>query len=720
MKKQNHLAGQTSPYLLQHVDNPVDWYPWGKEAFAKARAEDKPVFLSIGYSACHWCHVMAHESFENDDVAAILNGHFVCIKVDREEYPDLDHFYMTATSLITGRGGWPNSVWLLPDGRPWYAGTYFPREDRPGMSGFKTILHGLARLWATKRDSIHEQADQLTEAIRKEEAMPSGKNAAHWNAYAWTSHAQEFFRHQFDPRWGGFGSAPKFPPHSGLLLLFHTLANVPNHETEVILQATLDAMALGGIRDHVGGGFHRYSTDERWFLPHFEKMLYDNALLLKLYARAAAFFDQKLYRRVALDLYDWLTREMTHPDGGFYAALDADSEGEEGKFYTWTAAELRELIDPARVDAFFNRYQIQPEGNFQEEATGHFTGRNIPVPVLSSSGKDVGEFDDILQTLRAVREQRVRPGLDHKIIAAWNGLMISALATAGRELNEPSFIMTAVRAREFINRNLMPDGQLVRCWSGTPSPQPGRLEDYAALAVADLDLYHVTGQERYLEQAAGLVQQIRERFFDEKTGELYMTTAAEAIAGVRVKSVIDQGAPSGTGLALQAAFRVAHLMNDAALAEMARRATAACHGVMQRVPSMTATLIDGLLWGGEHAESPAAQVNFTLKPDTVLINQSGTADVTLAAQVPAGWSLNEMFKLRAKKASAIAVRWKAPAPPVSVKITATGPQSWNLHFRKKDPSMPFVGSAALNIQYQACSASECLPAETTPVTVHFE
>jgi uncharacterized protein YyaL (SSP411 family) len=595
MNKQNHLAGQTSPYLLQHIENPVDWYPWGEEAFAKARAEDKPIFLSVGYSACHWCHVMAHESFEHDEVAEILNAHFVSIKLDREEFPDLDHLYMTATSLMTGRGGWPNSVWLLPDGRPWYAGTYFPREDQLDRMGFKSLLMRLNQLWKEQRSKVEEQAAALVDAIRQNNAVRNDPALESWTVADWAGHAQQHFRNQFDSLHGGFGEAPKFPPHSGLNMLLTSLDVAPNEETSTIIQSTLDAMIRGGIHDHLGGGFHRYATDERWHLPHFEKMLYDNALLMKAYARAAVRFGRNEYRDVVLDIAAWLSREMTHPEGGFYAALDADSEGEEGLFYTWTHHELKDLVPASHYEAFCDFYQILPGGNFHDEASGRITGRNILHASRSPTPEESVVFNQIRQTLLNARSTRVRPGCDIKIITAWNGLMISALAVAGHELSDPSLVSLAEQARMFLTNHLQIEGRPARCWAGNISVQRGRLDDYASLAVADLDLYEATNNQQHLSSASALVQDMLEEFYDPVTGELFMAHAGDAVAGLRVKDIYDQGSPSGSGLALQAIMRLGTLTQNESLIETGRKITATMNQLLHKMPSMTSSAIEGTL-----------------------------------------------------------------------------------------------------------------------------
>ncbi len=715
----NHLAGQTSPYLLQHIHNPVDWYPWSDEALRKARAEDKPIFLSIGYSACHWCHVMAHESFEDADVAEILNREFVSIKMDREEFPDLDHLYMTATSLMTGRGGWPNSVWLMPDGRPWYAGTYFPREDQPGRMGFKSLLRQLTHLWKTQREKVNNQAGVLTKAIQDEEVIRPCEKVAGWGPDEWARHVQHHFQSRFDATHGGFGDAPKFPPHSGLLLLLDTLDWAPDGEVVTMIQSTLDAMASGGIHDQIGGGFHRYSTDERWHLPHFEKMLYDNALLLNLYAKAARRFNRPTYRRVAQGIIAWVAREMTHPEGGFFAALDADSEGEEGLYYTWTADELKTHIDSSRIESFSRTYQICTDGNYHDEATGHSTGRNIPDMIMWTGEDAIAELKDVREHLLNIRMTRIPPGLDHKIITAWNGLMISGLALAARELNDASILTMAVQARKFIDRHLVQGDRLSRCWAQTSSVQEGRLEDYAALACADLDLYEVTGKEKYRTSARRWINALAEKFRDPATDELFMSAGKGPVAELRPKDAFDQGSPSGAGLAIQAMIRLGVLEEDHALIRMAVRSAATCHHAMHRAPSMTSTLIQGLLHAGDYLRTATVGVSFQLDPGMISFGNGKTAQAQLRAQFPEGWYLNEIYHRQGGRASAVAINWKDDSLPVTVQLTTTNKTTWDVRFERKCGATILPATAKLEIHFQACTPAECLPGDRCLIDVEF-
>ena len=563
-KHTNRLARETSPYLLQHAHNPVDWYPWGKEAFEAAKRHDKPIFLSVGYSTCHWCHVMAHESFEDEQVAAVMNEHFICIKVDREELPDVDEQYMLATQLMTRRGGWPNSVVLTPDGRPWFAGTYFPKDR------FIPLLQELARVWKEQRPDVEEQANRLSEAIRQ---VASGRGDAARTpplSPAVVDRAVQAFRGGYDGRHGGFGDRPKFPPHGVLAVMLENQQGTHDLGDLSIITHTLDAMSLGGIYDHVGGGFHRYSTDSRWFLPHFEKMLYDNAQLIRAYALAYKLTEVEDYKRVIAETFDWLEREMIDPAGGFYSALDADSEGEEGKFYVWSYQQALELLGAEEGELFARTYNLTREGNYREEATGHPTGTNIPY--LSQPLPDDAAVRQRLAGIRgkllAARNKRIRPHLDDKVLTSWNGLMIAALAYAGRELDEPRYIEAAAAAADFVLKNLRKsDGRLLRTWRKGEAKLPGYLDDYAFFIDGLLELHQSTlprGQGKgaasddYLEAARALAEMMIAEFYDPKNGGFYSTSGAHDELLIRVKEVGAGGnIPSGNGVAADVLLRLA-------------------------------------------------------------------------------------------------------------------------------------------------------------------
>jgi uncharacterized protein len=561
MKHTNALAGETSPYLLQHAGNPVNWYPWGEAALELAQSQNKPIFLSVGYSTCYWCHVMERESFENDSVAAVLNEHFIAIKVDREQRPDIDEQYLLATQLMTGRGGWPNSVWLTPDGRPWMAGTYF----RPNQ--FVSVLEQLANLWREQPDVVQRQADALANAIKN----ALGSHHASENnlsGQALIDRSLEFIAKSFDAAHGGFGSAPKFPQHGQHRLLARAADSADDPQLINMLTRTLDAMWHGGIHDHIGGGFHRYSTDQRWFLPHFEKMLYDNAQLMTAYAEGYRHTNLLQYRNAVDDIFVWLSREMTHPEGGFYSALDSESEGEEGKFYVWTPEELQAVLGRDDADQFARIYGFETGGNFSEEATGKRTGANLPYlkqpleEIAEVEGVAVDELASKLSSMREkllqARSQRLRPHLDDKILASWNGLMISGLATASSSLDDPRYAAAGQRAADFILQKMSPDGSsLFRSWRNGRAELPGYLDDYAYFARGLLDLYEATGEKRWLAAARQTADAMVDRFADDRQGGFFFTGDEHGELLIRSKSLFGSGnLPLANGVAAEVLLRL--------------------------------------------------------------------------------------------------------------------------------------------------------------------
>ena len=521
----NRLARALSPYLLQHADNPVEWYPWGAEAFARAREEDKPVFLSAGYSTCHWCHVMERECFAREDVAAVLNAHFVSVKLDREERPDVDEIYMHATQLITGSGGWPNSVWLTPDRKPWYAGTYFPREDHPRGPGFLTVLRALAALWSGRRAKVEEYAARLWEALRDALAAPT---AGGGDLGALLAAALREGAAAFDALNGGFGAAPKFPPHATLRLLAEECRRRRDPGLLAMLTSTLDAMAAGGIRDHVGGGFHRYAVDAAWRLPHFEKMLYDNAQLARAYTDGWLLTGDARYRLVALETCEWALREMAAPEGAFHSALDADSEGEEGRSYLWRADQIDALLGPEDGAFFRGVFPLAEEGNFEEHGAPPGGGLNVLYRRAARPGPEADEEREAaerriaacLLRLRAARAERVGPRRDDKIIAAWNGLMLGSLAHAGRHLGAPHLIAAAERAAAFVLTRMRAGGRLLHVFMGGCAHIDAFLDDHACLAGGLLDLYEATGRRARLDEASAWYERYRVPFWVSETSNL--------------------------------------------------------------------------------------------------------------------------------------------------------------------------------------------------------
>jgi uncharacterized protein YyaL (SSP411 family) len=555
----NRLAHATSPYLLQHRHNPVDWYPWGEEALERARAEQRPIFLSIGYAACHWCHVMERESFENEAVAEVLNREFVAVKVDREERPDLDEIYMAATQILTHSGGWPMSVFLTPDLKPFYAGTYFPPEDRWGRPGFRTLLLELARLWRESRDRVEEQAERLAGAVASMTAGGEGRGPV---SHKLVENAVRSLARQYDPTDGGFGAAPKFPPSMRLELLLRRRTAPDGERGLEMATHTLDRMARGGMYDQVGGGFHRYSVDERWLVPHFEKMLYDNALLARTYALAFEATGRWYYERITREVLDYVRREMTHPDGGFYSTTDADSEGEEGRFFVWSPAEVQAVLGEADGALFCAVYDVTTGGNFE--------GRSIPNLIaadLDAHAERLGvtgpELDARLAPLRRRlwehREQRVHPLLDDKVLTAWNGLMIRAFAEGFRVLGDPAYREAAERAAAFVLERLRVGGRLLRSWRAGEARLNAYQEDYAALALGLLDLHSVTGTERWRDEALGLLEAMEDHFWDESAGSYYFTSHDHEALITRPRSLQDGATPSGNSLAALAAIRAARI-----------------------------------------------------------------------------------------------------------------------------------------------------------------
>ncbi len=605
----NALIHEKSPYLLQHAHNPVDWLPWGDAAFAKARSENKPVFLSIGYSTCHWCHVMERESFENEEIARFLNEHFVPVKLDREERPDVDRVYMTFVQATTGSGGWPLSVWLTPDLRPFFGGTYFPPERRWGRPGFREILEQIAAAWRNKREQIVESSLRIQEEIQHHiDINASGISASNDMIEA----GFQQFRRIFDPRFGGFGGAPKFPRPSVLqfLLRFHRQSG--NAEALRMTGETLQAMRAGGMYDHLGGGFHRYSVDERWFVPHFEKMLYDQAQLVSAYVEAFQAAGDSAYAVTAREIVEYVLRDMTHPEGGFYSAEDADSEDParpgrkgEGAFYVWAWQELEDVLGRDAAQRFAEAYGCLPGGNVHEDPHGEFEGRNIlwlQQPALAADPAIAAARRQLFEA----RARRPRPHLDDKILASWNGLMISALARAGAALGEPRYIEAARRAFRFIERSLMtPDGRLLRRWRDGEAAIEGLLDDYAATALAALDLHQSSFDPGYAVAAERLVRKMVDLFGD-AAGGFFTASAAAGDLLFRMKEDYDGAEPSGNSLAVEALVRTARLTGEAPLLEPARRTLEAFAGRLESQP----TALPRMLCAWMLHQSPEERIRF--------------------------------------------------------------------------------------------------------------
>jgi len=574
----NRLANETSPYLLQHADNPVDWYPWGEEALAKAKAEDKPIFLSIGYSACHWCHVMAHESFEDEQVAAILNEHFVSIKVDREERPDLDRIYMNAVQAMTGSGGWPMSVFLMPEGEPFYGGTYFPPTPRYGMPSFTQVLAAVADGWQNRRQELIESGQRLVAAleqstigdVKHEDLKPETVESALQN-----------LSRRFDRIHGGWGTAPKFPQPMALefLLRYHHVTG-DSRALQMVSQ-TLEAMACGGMYDQLGGGFHRYSVDDHWLVPHFEKMLYDNAQLARVYLHAWQVTGEPFYRTIIEEILDYVVREMTDPAGGFYSTQDADSEGVEGKFCIWTPAEIRDLLGTVRpgspqteADTFMDAYGVTERGDFE--------GRNI----LELVG-DLDQRADLAEARRklfAAREQRVHPDRDDKVLTSWNGLMLAAFAEAARVLNRDDYRQVAERNADFLLRELRnAEGRLWHTWRGGVAKINGYLEDYTHLIEGLLELYQITFDLRWY-QAARELAEVMIKHFSAPDGGFFDTSDDHETLITRPRELQDNAVPSGNAMAALVLLRLAGLAVEPHYAELAQRSLGPMQPLLAKYP----------------------------------------------------------------------------------------------------------------------------------------
>jgi uncharacterized protein YyaL (SSP411 family) len=551
----NRLAQETSPYLLEHANNPVDWFPWGEEALTRARTEHKPILLSIGYSACHWCHVMARESFEDPDTAALMNRDFVSIKVDREERPDLDQVYMRAVQGMTGSGGWPMTVFLLPDGTPFFAGTYFPPTDRFGMASFKRVLAAVADAFTKRPTDVEETAAQVRDFLNR----PSVPLARGEITPALLDEAAAGLERDADPVHGGFGGAPKFPqPMLAEVLLRHHVRTGQPAALATALH-TLRAMAAGGMNDQLGGGFHRYSVDDRWLVPHFEKMLYDNALLARAYLDAWQLTHDPAFARVVEATLGFVLREMTSPDGGFYSSLDADSEGEEGRFYLWTPPELEAVLGITNARALASAFDVTAAGNFE--------GRNILHPVAPGA---LEILDAVRDRLLAARALRVRPHRDEKVIAGWNGLMLRAFADAGRVLDQPDLTMAAQANAHFLLSRMRQGGRMRRSYKDGRAPLPGYLEDQAAVADGLLALYEATFDPRWLDEIRGLVSEMLAAFWDETQGAFFDTAQDQERLVTRPQDVTDNAIPSGTSLAVDVLLRAGMLLGEPSWIERAR------------------------------------------------------------------------------------------------------------------------------------------------------
>ncbi|MGD9165347.1 MAG: thioredoxin domain-containing protein [Syntrophobacterales bacterium] len=569
--EKNRLGSEKSHYLLQHADNPVDWYPWGEEAFAKAKREDKPIFLSIGYSTCHWCHVMAHESFEDEEVGRMLNEFFVAIKVDREERPDVDMVYMAVCQAITLKGGWPLSVFMTPDAKPFYAGTYFPKNGRMGMPGFMEIIGHIANAWANDRGPLLEASEKITKGIQP---RPSSGSMADLGVDTLKKGYDQLAK-SFDPKWGGFGSAPKFPtPHNLTFLLRWHRRNGDANALHMV-EKTLNGMRNGGIFDHIGYGFCRYSVDERWLVPHFEKMLYDQAMLTMAYTEAYQATGEARHGEVAAEILTYVLRDMTAPEGGFYTAEDADSEGEEGLFYVWTPTEIREHLGKDLGDLFCRFYDVGPHGNFEDGRSILHT--RIPLENFAArENMEIAELKDLFEGARerlfTEREKRIHPLKDDKILTSWNGLMIAAMAKAYQALGDQAYVDAAQAAAGFISNTLKKDGhRLFRRYRDGEVAYPGYLDDYSNFVWGLIELYEATFEASYLEEAINLNQTMIDLFWDETYGGFFYSGKENEVLIKQSKEIYDGAIPSSNSVAALNLMRLGHIIGDRDLVNRAEQ-----------------------------------------------------------------------------------------------------------------------------------------------------
>jgi uncharacterized protein YyaL (SSP411 family) len=713
MKRENRLARARSPYLLQHKDNPVDWYEWGDEAFEKARREQKPIFLSVGYSACHWCHVMEHESFEDEATAKALNDRFVSIKVDREERPDVDEVYMRVTQMLTSHGGWPMTVFMTPDKKPFFAGTYFPKDPRPGMITFGRLLEKIDDVWRNRRADVLKSADEISHAASSAESkMPAEAGALDPKPLVEAT-IQQLAR-RFDESNGGFGGAPKFPPHQALRLFLDE--KDPSGEARKMALLTLERMAAGGIHDHVGGGFARYATDEEWHVPHFEKMLYDNAMLARSYVDAYALSKDERLRDVAQGIFRWLGREMTDPAGGFFSAYDADSEGVEGKFYCWTPTQVADVLGKADAGPFCRAYDITESGNWED-------GQSIPR--LTRSGADPKPFAAAREKLYAARAKRVWPGLDDKVLTSWNGLAIGALARGAQVLGDPALRAAAERAaRFFLEKMRGPDGRLHRTWRKGDAGIKAYLEDYAFLADGLIDLHEATGNPEWLKAARDLADRMLADYEDKQGGGFYFTAHdAEALL-FRSKDPFDGAIPSGNGVAARALVRLGRITGDKTYTDAADRLFRAFAGSLAEAPHGMITLVQALaMRGGISGTTPTALAE--AGPVTVTATIEGSpaaagATVTAVIEVGIARGYHVAAPIAGLAVTSRDIPVEAGPPhfpdPEALDDAFEGAPDKAYHgkvtirvpVRIKPHATVGVGKVRIALKYQACNDRECL------------
>ena len=621
-RKPNRLIFEKSPYLLQHAYNPVDWYPWSPEAFKKAEDEDKPIFLSIGYSTCHWCHIMEKESFEDAEVAELLNDAFVCIKVDREERPDLDSVYMRVCQQLTGSGGWPLNIIMTPDKKPFFAATYIPGKSRFGQTGMKELIPRVKELWTRRRNELLESAVKVTELLQETEKTSHETSATEELGASTLDEAYFQLSQNFDDGNGGFGNAPKFPSPHNLTFLLRYWKRTSERKALEMAEKTLKTMRQGGIYDQLGFGFHRYSTDAEWLVPHFEKMLYDQAMLTMAYAEAYQATGDEEFKQTARETITYVLRDMTNPAGGFYSAEDADSEGEEGKFYLWTEEEIRQQLPEDQADFAITTFDIEKQGNFEDALTGKRTGKNIlhmekpPAQIAMDTHQSVRDvqkrLDHVRNTLFDARQKRIRPGRDDKILADWNGLMVAALSKAAQVFNELEYAKAAKRAADFILKNMC-DSQkrLYHRYREGEAKVTGFLADYAFFVWGLIELYETLFDAEYLQRAVELTETLMKHFWDEHQGGFYLTPDDADVTLVRDKEIYDGALPSGNSVACLNLIRLAHMTDETQYEQKAAQLLRSFSNPISRAPSACTQLMSAL----DFAIGPSCEVIVAGDPD---------------------------------------------------------------------------------------------------------
>jgi hypothetical protein len=736
----NRLASATSPYLLQHKDNPVNWYPWGPEALKAARSEDKPIFLSVGYSACHWCHVMEEESFEDPNTAEVMNKYFVSIKVDREERPDLDDIYMTAVQMLTGSGGWPMSVWLTPDLKPFYGGTYFPKERRYGRPSFTEVLTSLGEAWRTDRASLLARADQVHESVVGSMSGHRAPAVSGDITPGLITKALEEMTGNFDHVYGGFGRAPKFPPSRGLALMLARYRQ--NKDENLIRMATLtfEKMAYGGMYDQIGGGFHRYSTDPMWLVPHFEKMLYDNALLADAYLDALQVRPADLYRRIPREIFEYVLREMTDPDGAFYSSLDADSDGAEGKFYVWRPEEVTGVVGQSEGALINEYYGITAKGNFE----GGASIPHVEVPPEQFAERKRIAPADLMRRLDAARakllakrETRVRPPRDDKVLTAWNGLMIAALARGGTLLETPRYTQAAAKAADFILRNARgEEGLLKASFRAGRTSGESFLNDQAFFIRGLLALHEATRDGRWLAEARALMKAADSAFLDPTDGGYFFSRPGRPDLIVRAKSPSDGALPSGNSVMASSLLALHRLTGDSAYRLSAEKILSTYSGAMSSMPggfhNMLSAVDEYLATGAGAAPGPIVTV--TVDGPAGPVAPGGAVDVAIRLDIRQGWHINSAkptldyliptsATVQAGGAAALASVEYPEGKLVTLGFARKAISVYEggnvIRIRLQVDRGAAAGSIALqgNVIYQACNDKECLPPAETPIEI---